>query len=54
VANPEDAGPVLFLYSKHEKSVLAAGQSKDNGIGFVEFCDEGNVKGGFGGNALKK
>ena len=53
-ANPENAGPVLFLYTKNEKTALAAGQSKDNGIGFVEFCDEGNVKGGVGGNTFKK
>ena len=53
-ANPEDAGPVLFLYTKNEKTALAAGQSKDNGIGFIEFYDEGTVKGGFGGNAFKK
>ena len=53
-ANPEEAGPVLYLYTKNEKTALAAGQSKDNGIGFVEFYDEGNVKAGFGGNALKK
>jgi hypothetical protein len=53
-ANPEEAGPFLFLYTKNEKTALAAGQSKDNGIGFIEFYDEGNVKAGFGGNALKK
>jgi|694.fasta_scaffold99104_2 hypothetical protein len=53
-ANPEEAGPILFLYTKNEKTALAAGQSKDNGIGFIEFYDEGNVKAGFGGNALKK
>lgn len=53
-ANPEEAGPLLYLYTKNEKTALAAGQSKDNGIGFVEFYDEGNVKAGFGGNALKK
>jgi hypothetical protein len=53
-ANPEEAGPILFLYTKNEKTALAAGQSKDNGIGFIEFYDEGNVKAGFGGHALKK
>lgn len=53
-ANPDNAGPLLYLYTKDEKAALAAGQSKDNGIGFVEFYDEGKVKGGVGGNALKK
>ncbi len=53
-ANPNDAGPMLLLYTKNEKTALATGQSKDNGIGFIEFYDEGNVRGGFGGNAFKK
>jgi hypothetical protein len=53
-ANPDGAGPLLYLYTKDEKAALAAGQSKDNGIGFVEFYDDGKIKGGVGGSALKK
>lgn len=53
-ANPDGAGPLLYLYTKDEKAALAAGQSKDNGIGFVEFYDEGKVKGGVGGNSFDK
>ena len=47
-------GPSLFMYTKKDKMALAAGQSKDNGIGFIDFYDEGNFKGGVGGNSLKK
>jgi hypothetical protein len=53
-ANADNAGPLLYLYNEEEKAALAAGQSKDNGIGFVEFYDSGKIKGGVGGNAYKK
>ncbi len=53
-ANAENAGPLLFLYTKNERVAWAAGQNKDNGIGFVEFFNDGEWKGGVGGSAFKK
>jgi len=53
-ADLEGNGPQLYLLSAKEKTVLAAGQNKENGVGFVEFHAEGEFKGGIGGNAVKK
>jgi hypothetical protein len=53
-ADSGGAGPHLILYTKKGKVALAAGQSKDNGIGFVDFSDEGQFKGGVGGTAINK
>jgi hypothetical protein len=53
-ADADGAGPHLILYTKKGKVALSAGQSKDNGIGFVDFSDEGQFKGGVGENAVNK
>ena len=53
-ANSETPGPLLQFYTKAGKTALSAGQSKDNGVGFVDFLDEGQFKGGVGGNMYKK
>lgn len=52
-ADLDGNGPQLFLLSAQEKTVLAAGQNKRNGVGFVEYHVEGEFKGGIGGNAVK-
>lgn len=53
-ADLEGKGPQLYLLSAKEKTVLAAGQNKDNGVGFIEYYADGEFKGGIGGNAVKK
>ena len=53
-ADLEGNGPQLYLLSAKEKTVLAAGQNKDNGVGFVEWHADGEFKGGVGGNSIKK
>ena len=46
--------PVLELYNADGSLLVNAGRSPDNGVGFIQFFDEqGQFKGGAGGNALK-
>ena len=50
----DKTGPLFALTNEDGSTLVAAGRSKTNGVGFVDFHDsKGTWKGGVGGNGLK-